>query len=362
MEYDEQKLRTLLSTNKKEIDTLVLDFLPVTHDSKEIRSLYEMMRDYPSRGGKGLRGTLCILWSEMFGGRFDTALTTAAGLELFQNWILIHDDIEDASDMRRGAPALHKKCGVELAINVGDALHGKMWELLIKNRDIIGPEPTIKILSEFSNMLNETTEGQQMELSWTTRNDWDIREEDYLLMVTKKAAWYTCISPARMGVILASAERSPVTPHDIGTWEKAVLQHLVSLGTDVGISFQIIDDVLNLTADETKYGKEILGDIYEGKRTLILLHLLQNCDSDTKSRIIRSLSKRREEKTDDEVQYVFEKMKELGSIDYARDLAHKHSQRALSQFDQLCSEYKIKKTEAQVTTRALLEYMTTRDY
>jgi len=362
LEEDEEKVKALLSTNKKEIDNLILNFLPQTHRAPEISKLYEMMRDYPSRGGKGLRGTLCILWCEMFGGRMDTALITAASLELFQNWILIHDDIEDGSDMRRGAPALHKKHGVEISINVGDALHGKMWELLIKNGDLIGPETAIKILSEFSNMLNETTEGQQMELSWTVNNNWDIREEDYFLMVTKKSAWYTCISPARMGVILASAERSPVIPRDVVGWEKDVLDRLISIGLDLGISFQIIDDVLNLTADESKYGKEILGDIYEGKRTLMLIHLLEHADQTSRSKIVNFLSKKRDEKNDEGVQFVFEKMKEHGSIEYAREFARKHSERALKQFDKLCADYKIKESEARVTTRSLLKYMTTRDY
>ncbi|MHB8566631.1 MAG: polyprenyl synthetase family protein [Nitrososphaerales archaeon] len=358
---ENEKLKVLLSRNKKEIDDFVLGFLPDRHQSTEISCLYEMMRDYPSRGGKGLRGTLCILWDEMFGGRRDYALITAAGLELFQNWILIHDDIEDSSDMRRGSPALHKKHGIEQAINVGDALHGKMWELLLQNKEIIGADRAIKILSEFSKMLNETTEGQHMELSWSTNNSWDIEEKDYFLMVTKKAAWYTCISPARLGVIIASAENGNASK-DSPSREKDILEKLVVIGTDLGISFQIIDDVLNLTADESKYGKEILGDIYEGKRTLMLIHLLKSVNSLTKSRIIDSLSKKRCEKKPDEVEFVFQKMNESGSIDYAKELAHKHSRRALELFDSLCEEYGIEHSDPQITTRALLEYMTNRDY
>ncbi|HZW57037.1 MAG TPA: polyprenyl synthetase family protein [Nitrososphaerales archaeon] len=373
-----ERLKATLAENKKELDALVLQFLPKTHKSKQISNLYEMMRDYPSRGGKGLRGTLCIMWCELFGGRREEALVTAAALELFQNWILIHDDIEDKSDMRRGAPALHKKYGLELAINVGDALHGKMWELLLTNSDIIGKEATLEILSEFANMLNETTEGQQMELAWTTHNEWDIDEEDYLLMVTKKAAWYTCISPSRMGAIIAVRSLSSLTQatsfgkpiHAIITNQgkrdkhpNGIMERLVGLGTDLGISFQIIDDVLNLTAEESKYGKEILGDLYEGKRTLMVIHLLRKSDESTRSKIIGYLSKRREEKSREEMKYVFNRMKEYGSIDYAIDFARKHSEKALSEFDELT-----RIADGGITSdrclelRGLLEYLTNRDY
>ena len=91
----------------------------------EVDLLYKMMRDYPERGGKGMRPFLCVTSCRAFGGDEDEALLTAASLELFQNWILIHDDIEDGSEMRRGSPALHKKYDWTLALNTGDALHAQ---------------------------------------------------------------------------------------------------------------------------------------------------------------------------------------------------------------------------------------------
>src|SRR5579864_903366 len=202
-----QNLLDMLGSNKKLLDRIVLDFLPRSAESTEIQLLYDMMRDYPSRGGKGLRGSLCLLWCELFSGKKQNALVTASALELFQNWILIHDDIEDQSDLRRGQPSLHRKYGVELSINAGDALHGKMWELILSNENDLGAETTLSVCSEFTRMLNETTEGQQIELAWTRGNKWEINEDDYLLMVTKKSAWYTCISPSRLGVILATSNR-----------------------------------------------------------------------------------------------------------------------------------------------------------
>ena len=351
------KLLELLSANKKELDSIALNFLPKTSQDKQISTLYDMMRDYPSRGGKGFRGSLCLLWCELWGGKRENALLTAAALELYQNWILIHDDIEDASDLRRGLPALHKKYGIPLSINAGDALHGKMWELLLSNQEKLGEEITLQILREFSTMLNETTEGQQMELSWNALQDWEISEPEYFLMVTKKSAWYTCISPARIGTILASA--SPIQESHERT---KILEQIVEMGTNMGIAFQIVDDVLNLTASQDKYGKEILGDILEGKRTLMLIHLLSSCEDFEGKKIASIMSKPRTEKDPSEVEEVFNLMKKTGSVQYASELAHRHAQRGLAIYESLCHSYGLESSKTFETTRLLLEYLVKRDY
>lgn len=361
LKTEKSDLLEILSYNKKKMDKIILDFLPKIHDCREISSLYKMMRDYPSRGGKGIRGTLCLLFCDLFGGKKDDALITASALELFQNWILIHDDIEDQSELRRGLPVLHKKVGIELAINTGDALHGKMWELLLSNQRRLSPSLVLKILSEFSQMLNETTEGQQMELTWTCGNKWDIREKDYLLMVTKKAAWYTCISPFRLGALLASSRQKYGT--DVGLTPKSnVFEKMVNFGTNLGIAFQIVDDVLNLTADESKYGKEICGDLLEGKRTLMLINLLDKSTPKQHGKIVEILSKPRHTKTKNEVRFVLETMKESGAIDYAKRIAQGYSKRALKEFEEIAAAQGVRCSDAYHTTKSLLEYLTLRDY
>ena len=354
----ESNIVETLAANKRELDKIVLDFLPSNHENPEIASLYEMMRDYPSRGGKGLRGSLCLLWTELFGGSREDALITSAALELFQNWILIHDDIEDESDLRRGRPALHKKFGIGMSINAGDALHAKMWNLLLKNEDRLGAHSTLRILSEFNTMIDETTEGQQMELGWTRNEKWEITEADYLLMVTKKSAWYTCITPARLGLIISEHAKQR---KDYAS-ESRLLEEIVEFGKNLGISFQIIDDVLNLTADESKYGKEILGDIFEGKRTLMLIHLLTTLTTSQKDRILGIMSKTRQEKSRADVEFILHQMKDSGSIEYARKLAVDRSNQALTKFDELMSREGVKTTEAHDLTYSLLKYMSTRDY
>jgi geranylgeranyl diphosphate synthase type II len=361
LKIDEAKaqLSEVLAANKKLLDALILDFLPQRSNSAEIQNLYDMMRDYPSRGGKGIRGTMCLLWCELFSGNRKMALITAASLELFQNWILIHDDIEDQSDLRRGQPSLHKKYGIELAINAGDALHGKMWELLLSNEKELPRETTLSVLAEFTKMLNETTEGQQIELAWTRGNKWELSEDDYMLMVTKKSAWYTCISPSRLGVILSTAKSQ--AGNDEGKVSE-LLEKLVIIGRSFGIAFQIIDDVLNLTADETKYGKEILGDLFEGKRTLMLIHLLNSLEKEERDRVISILSKPRENKTSKDMKHILEILSSSGSIDYARKIADAHSKKAMKLFEETLSEKSKERPEIYQQTKKLLHYLSSRDY
>jgi geranylgeranyl diphosphate synthase type II len=268
---------------KERVDRLILDdFLPKSHALPEVDLLYRMMRDYPERGGKGMRPFLCVTSCRAFGGDEDEALLTAASLELFQNWILIHDDIEDGSEMRRGSPALHKKYDWTLALNTGDALHARMWHTLLRNRESMGDSRALDVMGEFGQMINETTEGQQMELGWVVTKNWQITESDYYAMCTKKTSWYTAISPMRLGGIAAGADKEKLNP-------------LIEAGTRLGVGFQIHDDVLNLSAGK-KYGKQSADDLLEGKRTLILIKLLASLTKDEKHRFVEIFSMSRAER------------------------------------------------------------------
>jgi geranylgeranyl diphosphate synthase type II len=286
---------------KSRVDRLLLeDILPKTHTIAEVELLYKMMRDYPERGGKGMRPFICVTSCRAFGGTEEEALLTASCLELFQNWILIHDDIEDGSELRRGAPALHKKYDWTLALNTGDALHGRMWQALLRNREILGGERTLDVMDEFARMINETTEGQQMELSWVVGKNWRISEEDYYRMCTKKTSWYTVIGPMRLGGIAAGADSQ-------------TLKSLIDAGTTLGVAFQIHDDVLNLSAG-AKYGKQYADDLLEGKRTLILIRLLQVGTREEKQRMVELFAMSREDRKThlDEILEMIERYKVLG--------------------------------------------------
>ena len=294
---------------KTAVDSLILEeLLPKSDPVAEVDLLYKMMRDYPSRPAKGMRPFLCVTACRAAGGDGKDALLTAACIELFQHWILIHDDIEDGSELRRGGPTLHLRYGEPLALNAGDALHARMWSSLSLNRETLGPEKTVRIMEEFSKMVNETTEGQHMELGWVAHKRWDLKESDYYEMCTKKTSWYTVAGPCRLGAIVAGASEE-------------LLGKLKEFGLKLGVSFQIQDDTLNLIGDQKKYGKETSDDILEGKRTLILLHLLGTVGPDEKVKLLSIMNKDRTDKTHADVAYVLSLVEKHDAVGYARKRA-----------------------------------------
>lgn len=302
-------LQSEMKRVKSRVDDLILgQLLPKSIGIREVDLLYSMMRDYPSRQAKGMRPFLCVTSCKAAGGTEDEALLTAACIELFQNWILIHDDIEDGSELRRGEPSLHRKYSEALALNAGDALHARTWEALLRNKATLGPEKTIAVMGEFSKMVNETTEGQHMELGWVESKRWDLGEKDYYEMCTKKTSWYTIGSPCRLGAIIAGANQS-------------VLDDLGEFGFSLGVAFQIQDDALNLVGDQKKYGKAKSDDILEGKRTLILLHLLERASKSERGKIIAVMNKPREAKTTADVSYVLSLIDRYDAVGFARKRA-----------------------------------------
>lgn len=317
---DFDPLDNFLKETKEKIDAYIFNFLPLTHERTEVHRLYEMMRDYPLRSGKRLRPALCLLICEAFGGNPQEALNTAAALELLQDWLLIHDDIEDESDLRRGQPCLHQKYGIPMAINVGDALHCKMWEMLHKNADSLGYENAFQIQSEFSQLCNQVVEGQHIELSWVSNNRWNLTEADYWTMCVQKTAWYTCITPCRIGALIAGTT-------------KAEADRFIEIGMNLGVAFQIQDDVLNLVGEVGRYGKEIAGDISEGKRTLVLIHLFSSCTKVEALRLIEIMDKPREDKNQQEIREVLRLMGKYESIQYAQRQSKKLAQKAYIGFN-----------------------------
>ncbi len=336
-----------LKKTKAQIDAHIFDFLPREHEHPEVHQFYEMMLDYPLRAGKGLRPAICLLICEAFGGNPRNALNTAAALELLQNWALIHDDIEDGSDLRRGEPCLHQKYGIPIAINVGDGLHCKMWEMLNQNADLLGYELAFTIASEFVQLSNSIVEGQHIELSWVDSNRWNLTEADYWTMCVRKTASYTCITPCRVGGLIAGASRLE-------------LDLFIDLGMNLGVAFQIQDDVLNLIGEERLYGKEIGGDISEGKRTLILIHLLSVCSQAEADRVIEIMSQQRAEKHPDEIQEVLDLMAHYESIQYAQQHAKRLAQKAYTQFNRTFSY--LPATPAKGIFLDLIDFVIEREY
>jgi geranylgeranyl diphosphate synthase type II len=298
------------------IRAFVNDTLPRSHAIPEIHQLYAMMRDYAARGGKMIRSKLLVASALAHGGTFNGALPLAAALEMFQDWVLIHDDIEDESEERRGLPALHRLHGVPLALNAGDALHVYMWQVVFGSR-IPGA------FEEFLSMIHRTAEGQQIDLGWIAANRWDITESDYLELVQRKTAYYTVVAPLRLGALAAGREPDP---------------RFTQAGLDLGVAFQIRDDWLNLAGDRAVYGKEIGGDLLEGKRTLMLVHLLNSLPDDERLEVTRVLSQLRTSKTEAQMEQIMRLIQEAGSLGYAQAVADHHAQRGLALLEAALSE------------------------
>lgn len=274
--------------------------------------LYELMLDYPLRTAKALRPALCIALCRALGGTLEAALPSAAVLELFHNAFLVHDDIEDASLLRRGQPTLHQNHGVSVAINVGDGMLALTLGPLLDNTRLLGLGKALRVLEVVARMARESVEGQALELDWVRHEIWDLEDRDYRLMAYKKTCWYTFIAPALLGGIIGGA-----TPY-----RASLLARFAAL---LGVAFQIQDDILNLAAEEETYGKEIDGDLAEGKRTLILLHMMRSAASHEREEARRILAQPRVDKTPSDIRRLRDLIATHRSIEYARGIALRYA-------------------------------------
>jgi len=300
-------------------DLVIAEIREVIATKRFRKTLSARLAEYPLRMGKGLRPALCLATCRAFGGGLDDALPSAVALELFHNAFLVHDDIEDESIHRRGAPTIHEKYGVAIAINVGDALSVLTMTPLLQNLEVIGLERTLRVFREIEQMGRQSVDGQAMELEWVKSRFWNLTDRHYHVMTTKKTCWYTCITPFRIGALIGGGPQVHLDP-------------FIAFGRNLGIAFQIQDDILNLIGEEGKYGKETAGDIWEGKRTLMLIKLLERSSDRQRDRVIEVFSKERSEKTAGDVEYVLDLMHEHQCLEYARRVSVSFAQKAKAIF------------------------------
>lgn len=311
-----ESLKGVLSKYHTATIEVLLAYLP----SKEPRHhLYDLVSLYPQRPGKGFRPGLCIATCKAFGGDLRSALKSAAAIELFHNAFLVHDDVEDGSEYRRGSATLHEEYGVGIAVNVGDAMNVLSLRPLMDNLSTLGPDLTWQVFGEIEHMARESVEGQAIELGWVRDNVCDLSVENYIRMTLKKTCWYTCIHPCRIGALIA-------------TGGSVNLDRFNRFGCYMGTAFQIQDDILNLVGDLDKYGKEIGGDIWEGKRTVPLIHTLNSCDDHEKERMQAFLKTPRQRRQLKEVDWVYQLMANYDSIEYARSCSRQLAGAALKEF------------------------------
>ena len=289
--------------------------------------LYELMRDYPLRGGKALRPALCIATCRALGGYLEAVLRSAAAIELYHNAFLVHDDVEDGSELRRAEPTLHLKHGVPIAVNVGDGMLALSMASLLENTSLIGVGKTLRVLDAVSRMARESAEGQMMELDWVAGANWTLSDASYIRMVYKKTTWYSFITPVRVGAIAAGAAAETVAG-------------FTAFATLLGVAFQIQDDVLNLVGGR-HYGKEAAGDLWEGKHTLMLIHAMRCASELERARAVQVLAKPRPAvnapdangKTADDVAFLRDLIDRHDAVGYATGVAERHARRARRSFD-----------------------------
>lgn len=271
------------------------------------RYLYGPLAHFTAGGGKRVRPVLALLGAEAVGGRAEQALSSGVAIELFQSAALIHDDIADASELRRGEPCLYRTEGEGLAINAGDLALTRVFEVVLGDTSL-EPERRVRVLEELVRMERHTLEGQALDLGWARDGRWDVTSSDYLYMIEGKTAWYTVASPLFIGAISAGADEEAASG-------------LIELGRPAGLAFQLQDDLLNLVGDADAQGKDFRSDITEGKRTLAVVWALEHLDDEPHRELVDLL----ESKTTnpDELARAVELIEQGGGIEACRDLALK---------------------------------------
>lgn len=277
--------------------------------------------EYLERGGKGLRPALCLATCSAFGGEVEDALPSAAAIELLHTAFLVHDDVEDDSELRRGEPTLHRQWGRALAINAGDGLAVLALAALRDNESRLGRRLSARIWSEFDFMARQTVDGQALELGWQREGRTDLSADDYLDLIMKKTCWYTTVLPLRVGALIGTKGTVPLEP-------------MLRFGFFLGAAFQIRDDILNLTGSLAAYGKEPLGDLREGKRTLILAHLLAAANSQDRARVVQYLRLEPAKRSAAVISQIFTMMRDHGSVAFADEFARGIARSAAVAFEE----------------------------
>lgn len=231
--------------------SIIEDALKAIHQKPEPARLYEPITYTLNLGGKRIRPALLLLANNLFGGEDKNAIDAALAIEVFHNFTLVHDDIMDDAPLRRGKPSVYNKWNTNVAILSGDVMLMQAIQLIAKKNHAN--------LHEVLNLFNTTAiavcEGQQMDMDFETSSTVSI--DDYLKMIELKTAVLLAAS-LKIGAVLAKSSKEDA-------------QHIYEFGKNLGIAFQLMDDVLDLYGDPDKVGKRVGGDVISNKKTYLLL-------------------------------------------------------------------------------------------
>jgi len=305
------------------IYSTICNYVPI----KEPKDFYTIARDYIDRQGSYRRPGLVMLSGQLFGASVEELTLPAAAQQLSEDWILMQDDCEDDSDLRRGKPAIQKLYGWIHAMNASNLGHMAMWRMLHDYTIKYGPVKGKRLYDKFYDMLEYTVAGQHIENNFihNIKKLANADESLYFRIADSKTCYYTVYGPLQIGAIVANQSDE-------------MLEKLKSIGKDAGIAFQIADDILDMTADEKKFGKKNFGDLYEGKLTLIILHTYKNATKEEREKIDAIYSKERKDKTKEEIDFLRELIEKYDGIGYAKEIAERYGNSAKEKVEKISNE------------------------
>jgi geranylgeranyl diphosphate synthase, type II len=281
---------------------------------KSPESLYEPIRYIMQLGGKRLRPMLTLLAYNLYRNDFKSAVPYAVAVEAFHNFTLMHDDIMDKAPLRRGKPTVHKKWNVSTAILSGDVMLVKVYEMF----SALHPEQFKQVVKAFNQCAAAVCEGQQWDMEFEGKKTVD--EQDYLNMIKLKTAVLLGFS-LELGAILADAS-------------EADRKALYAFGTNIGMGFQLKDDLLDAYADPKKFGKQVGGDIIANKKTFLLIKAIESAEGKTKTELNRWLTATRFKKHE-KVAAVKEVYDSLGIPSLTEKKINQYFDKGFKQLDRL---------------------------
>lgn len=296
---------TMMDNFQKMIEA-ALEELPI---EKEPKMLYTPIQYILSLGGKRIRPTLCLAATALFNRqKIEHCLPVAIGIEIFHNFTLLHDDIMDNSPLRRNHPTVHEKWNSNVAILSGDAMLIQAYQLIAQSP----PETLKSILTIFNQTAIEVCEGQQYDMDFETRTD--VKESEYIEMIRLKTA-----------VLLGASLQSGAI---IGGATPTEAKKLYDFGVNLGISFQLQDDWLDVFGNQEEFGKPIGGDIVNNKKTFLLLNALNNLEGEYQKELIDWISKK-EFNNDEKIAAVKALYKKAGVSNNAKELMKHYYEKAI---------------------------------
>jgi geranylgeranyl diphosphate synthase type I len=296
-----------LADVRPSIDQRLREFLDVGGYRPAVQTyLYSILDEFVARGGKRVRPAMAMMACEAVGGDPQRALPSGCAIEFFHAAALIHDDIMDASVIRRDEECVHITHGVPLAINTGDFALGLVCTIVVRDEGL-DDRTKIAVLDAIGEMSARTIEGQALDVGWVRDDVYDLTADDYLFMALGKTGYYSGVSPLKIGALIGGADPEQRTA-------------LERFGENAAIAFQIQDDLLNILGDGATLGKDHLSDIVEGKRTLMLIHCLDTAGQPDRMRLVELL-RLGMDKSAGQVEEIVGLLQKYGSLDYARELA-----------------------------------------